>query len=176
MKGTFDMLFILKMLSKFNTKYAYKYAKKIGVEIGENVRLFSTNFGTEPYLIKIGDHVTVSGNVSFITHDGGTWVLRRKHGNINFFGKVVIGSNVFIGSGAIILPGVTIGDNVIIGAGSIVTKSFEGNQIIAGNPARIIGPLEKFENKINDHGINMENFNGEKKKYVISQIDRFLKK
>ena len=47
-------------------------------------------------------------------------------------------NNVWIGGGAIILPGVTIGDNVVIGAGSIVTKDIPDNVIAAGNPCRVI--------------------------------------
>jgi acetyltransferase-like isoleucine patch superfamily enzyme len=51
---------------------------------------------------------------------------------------IVIGNNVWIGTGAIILDGIMIGDNVVIGAGSVVTKSFGNNQVIAGNPAKYI--------------------------------------
>lgn len=51
--------------------------------------------------------------------------------------KVTIGNNVWIGTRAIILPGVSIGNNVIIGAGAVVTKSFPDNVMIAGNPAVI---------------------------------------
>lgn len=47
---------------------------------------------------------------------------------------VVIGNNVWIGGGAIILPGVTIGDNTVIGAGSVVTKSIPANAVACGNP------------------------------------------
>ena len=50
---------------------------------------------------------------------------------------VVIGDNVWIGGGAIIMPGVTIGDNVVIGAGSIVTKDIPSNTIAYGNPCRV---------------------------------------
>jgi acetyltransferase-like isoleucine patch superfamily enzyme len=49
-----------------------------------------------------------------------------------------IGSNVWIGANAIILPGVTIGNHVVIGAGSVVTKSIPDNKVAVGNPARII--------------------------------------
>lgn len=54
---------------------------------------------------------------------------------------VVIGNNVWIGSRAIILRGVTIGDNSVIGAGSVVTKSVPPNTVVAGNPAR---PLKQI--------------------------------
>ena len=58
-----------------------------------------------------------------------------------------IGRNNFIGEKAIILPGVTTGDNCIIGAGSVVTKSFESNVMIAGNPARIIKRFDTSKNE-----------------------------
>ncbi|WP_018590255.1 sugar O-acetyltransferase [Terrisporobacter glycolicus] len=51
---------------------------------------------------------------------------------------VTIGNNVWIGGGAIIMPGVTIGDNVVIGAGSIVTKDIPSNKIAYGNPCQVI--------------------------------------
>jgi maltose O-acetyltransferase len=51
---------------------------------------------------------------------------------------VTIGNNVWIGGGAIILPGVTIGDNVTIGAGSVVTKDIPSNTVAAGNPCRVL--------------------------------------
>ncbi|MEG2788356.1 MAG: sugar O-acetyltransferase [Romboutsia sp.] len=51
---------------------------------------------------------------------------------------VHIGDNVWIGGGAIIMPGVNIGDNVVIGAGSVVTKDIPSNKIAYGNPCKII--------------------------------------
>ena len=55
---------------------------------------------------------------------------------------VHIGNNVWIGGGAIIMPGVTIGDNAIVGAGSVVTKDVPKNAVVAGNPARVIEMME----------------------------------
>lgn len=55
---------------------------------------------------------------------------------------VYIGNDVWIGGGAIILPGVTIGNNVIVGAGSVVTKDVPNDVIVAGNPAKIIKKIE----------------------------------
>ncbi|MEG2632990.1 MAG: DapH/DapD/GlmU-related protein, partial [Oscillospiraceae bacterium] len=51
---------------------------------------------------------------------------------------VHIGNNVWIGGGAIILPGVTIGDNAVIGAGSVVTKDIPSNTVAVGNPCRVL--------------------------------------
>jgi maltose O-acetyltransferase len=64
--------------------------------------------------------------------------LRRKHE----FGKPVdIGADVWVGGGAIILPGVTVGARAVIGAGSVVTRDVPGDVFAAGNPCRVIRPL-----------------------------------
>lgn len=51
---------------------------------------------------------------------------------------VIVGDNVWVGGGVIILPGVTIGDNVVIGAGSVVTKDIPSNTVAYGNPCRVV--------------------------------------
>ncbi len=59
---------------------------------------------------------------------------------------IIIRKNSLVGTGAIILPGVELGEHTIVGAGSVVTKSFtEGNQLIGGNPAKIIKKLENYK-------------------------------
>lgn len=56
---------------------------------------------------------------------------------------VAIGADVWIGGGAIILPGVTIGDGAIIGAGSVVTRDVPEGTVVAGNPARSVAPPQQ---------------------------------
>ena len=56
---------------------------------------------------------------------------------------VVIGRNVFVGMGTLILKGVTIGDDAVIGAGSVVTTDIPPNVVAAGVPARVVSPVEK---------------------------------
>ncbi len=116
-----------------------EYARDCGVDIGEDCRIYSADFGPEPFLIKLGNNVLVSGNVQFITHDGGVNIFRKEYPNIiGNYGKIKIGNNCFIGFGAIILPNVEIGDNSIICAGAVVADSFPADSIIMGNPAKII--------------------------------------
>jgi maltose O-acetyltransferase len=55
---------------------------------------------------------------------------------------VTIGEKVWIGGGAIILPGVTIGDEAIIGAGSVVTRNVAAGATVVGNPARVVVPVD----------------------------------
>ncbi len=102
-------------------------------------------FWQRTYLISIGDHVTITNGVSFITHDGGVWVLREEFPDIDFVRPIIIHRNCFIGMNAIILPGVTIGPNSIVGAGSVVTKDIPPNSVAAGVPARVIKTLEEYK-------------------------------
>lgn len=88
-------------------------------------------FGGEIY---IGKGTWIASNVGIITSNHNVSNLE-----LHEMGRtVIIGKNCWIGMNSVILPGVVLGDNTIVGAGSIVTKSFEGNCIIAGNPARLI--------------------------------------
>jgi len=55
---------------------------------------------------------------------------------------IVIGDNVWLGSGAIVLPGVTIGENTVVGAGAVVPRDLPPNVVAVGNPARVVRTLE----------------------------------
>ena len=127
------------------------FARKIGVQVGRDCRLLNTHartFGSEPYLIRIGNHVTITSGVRFINHDGGMWVFRNEEPDIELFGAIEIGSNVFIGMDTLILPGVKIGDNCVIGAGSIVTRSIEPNTVALGAPARPLKSISEYRQSV----------------------------
>lgn len=76
----------------------------------------------------------ISGKVTFLNHDGATWVFREKgpYKGTYKFGPIKIGNNCFIGFGATILPNVTVGDDCIIAAGSMVTKSVPAGEVWGG--------------------------------------------
>ncbi len=122
----------------------------MGLKIGNDYEIHeNVNFGSEPYLITIGDNVRITSGVEFTTHDGGIWVLRNMHllDDADIFGKITIGNNVHIGKNSIIMPGVDIGDNCIIGCGSIVTKNIPSNSVAAGVPAKVIKTIEQYYEK-----------------------------
>jgi acetyltransferase-like isoleucine patch superfamily enzyme len=123
------------------------YARSLGVSVGKNCRFYGIPeevFGSEPYLVRLGDHVSITSGVRFVTHDGGVWVLRDQFPDIDVVAPITVGNNVFIGINSIILPGVTIGDNVVVGAGSIITKDVPGNSVVAGVPARVLRSLDSY--------------------------------
>ena len=105
------------------TKSGVGYARYKGVKVGEFCRIYIRSFGSDSFLIEIGNKVTITSGVKIITHDGSTWLMNDEKGRRYLFKKVVIGNNVFVGVNAIIMPGVKIEDNVIVAAGSVVTKS-----------------------------------------------------
>ena len=85
--------------------------------------------------ITIGDGTQIGPAVQIYAADHPRDASQRRSG-LEFGRPVSIGRNVWIGGGAIILPGVTIGDDVIIGAGSVVTKDVAVGLTVRGNPAR----------------------------------------
>lgn len=120
------------------------HARLLGVRVGEDCRLIDVDFGSEPWLVRLGNHVSITSS-SFITHDGGVWVLRREYPEIDVVRPIVVGDNVFIGSRSMILPGVTIGNDVVVGAGSIVTKDIPTGSVVAGIPARVVCGIDEYK-------------------------------
>jgi len=85
-------------------------------------------------VITIGDDCLIGPNVQLLAVSHAVNPSQRLNKE-NFAASIIIGNNVWIGAGAIILAGVSIGDNSVIGAGSVVTKSIASNTVVAGNPA-----------------------------------------
>jgi acetyltransferase-like isoleucine patch superfamily enzyme len=137
------------ILMKYNDFTIDEYFTSIGAKIGKNCRISVRNIGNEPYLVRIGDHVSISTGVRFITHDGAVWLGQKENPSIQYFAPIVIGSNCFIGEEAMLLPGVTVGDECIIAARAVVSKDVPSGCIVAGVPARVIGSTEKYLEKRN---------------------------
>lgn len=163
-------------MNKLKNKKPFEYAKKIGVNLGENVKVNQfVDYGSEPYLISIGDNTVLSLNITFTNHDGSLSVLRYLYNeqNIDLIKPIKIGKNCFIGINSTILYGVNIGDNVIVGACSLVTKDLESNAVYAGVPAKRICSIKEFYEKNKDSFTNTKQLEPEEKKQYL--LDLFNK-
>lgn len=105
-----------------------KFAQKIGVNFPRGVHLYGKiSWGSEPWIITLGNNVNITDGVRFITHDGGTLLYRSRIPDFEITKPIVVGNNVYIGNNVLVLPGVTIESNVVIGAGAVVTRNIPNN-------------------------------------------------
>ena len=92
--------------------------------------------------VRIGNHVMIGPNVQIYCAAHLLQAEARNQG-LEVAKPITIEDNVWIGGGAILLPGVRIGRNAVVGAGAVVTRSVSANTIVAGNPARVIREIEQ---------------------------------
>lgn len=148
------------------------FARSLGVKIGINVVFYGMKpgmFSTEPWLITIGDNVYITSGCQFITHDGGTLILRKEVPDLEYTAPISIGNDVYIGLNSTILPGVTIGNRVIIGAGSIVTNDIPDNSVVAGVPARVIKTTDEYLDQMKKKSLKCGHLQGLEKELVLKQ-------
>lgn len=113
------------------------YGKNITV--GENVFINACCHFQDHGGVTIGDGCQIGHNVVFATLNYGLAPEDRK---TTYPAPIVLGKNVWVGSNATILQGVTVGDNAVIGAGAVVTKDVAANTIVGGVPARFIKMID----------------------------------
>jgi maltose O-acetyltransferase len=111
---------------------------RIGARCFANIGLVALDVAP----ITIGDDVQIGPNVQLLTptHPVEPGPRRDKWEAAE---PITIGDNVWLGGGAIVLPGVTIGDNTVVGAGSVVTRNLPANAVAVGNPARVVRTLDE---------------------------------
>lgn len=137
------VLYLLRMLR--GEGVSVEYLRKHGAAVGEDVKLYNFQCSAkDATCLQIGNNVTLSG-VHILTHDASLERFTRE--KATKIGRVVIGNNVFIGIGTIILPNVSVGSNVIVGAGSVVAKNIPDDSVAAGNPARVIESIDAYIGK-----------------------------
>lgn len=166
-----NLLKRIKMRVASNEEYI-NILRDEGIRIGEGCTINKdVVFGSEPYLISIGNNVRVTLGVKFITHDGGIFVPRNLgliDQRADKIGKIDIGNNVNIGWNAIIMPGVTIGNNVIVAAGAIVVKDVPDNSVVAGSPAKVIETIEEYTEKNKEKVLMTKQMkDDDKQKYLL---------
>ena len=110
-----------------------------GLRVGERVAINAFVHIWANQSVTIGDDSMIASHVQITTSTHTYDRLPYRDHRVD--APVVIGRNVWIGSGAIILPGVTIGENSVVGAGSVVTQSIPPNSVVVGVPARVIKTL-----------------------------------
>jgi acetyltransferase-like isoleucine patch superfamily enzyme len=138
------------LLNRWRKAELLGFGKKTSVY--ENVYLYGRpnvgkNVWVGPFVVldgtgglTIGDGCDISCGVMIFTHS--THLRCVSKGNMEIMKKPVkIGNYVYIGSGAIILPGITIGDHSIIGAGSVLTRDVGAFSVVMGVPAKIVGKV-----------------------------------
>lgn len=87
--------------------------------------------------VRIGDNCMIAPLVGIYTATHPIDPIQRNSG-LEYARPVTIGHSCWIGANAVINPGVILGDNVVVASGAIVTRSFDSNVVIGGNPARVI--------------------------------------
>ena len=110
-----------------------------GLRLGRNVYIAAGVY-VDPgflWLISIGDDSTITSGARIIAHDASI----KRHIGYTAVARVEIGSRVYIGMGATILPGVSVGDDAIVGAASVVHDDVPAGTVAVGNPARVVGTV-----------------------------------
>lgn len=128
------------------------HLRSIGMAIGNNTVIYSPNYcvidQTRPWMIEIGDNVSITTGVTILTHGYDWSVFKGMYGDVlGSAGRVKIGDNVFIGMNSTILKGVTIGNNVVIGANSLINKDVPDNSVVVGNPQRVVCDIDSYLEK-----------------------------
>ena len=167
-------MFFKKLMLKIKQAFfgRLKVAVKSGLKCGKGVTVMTgAEFGSEPYLITLGDNVRISSFVTFITHDGGSWPFRRQeeYKGVVRFGKIKVGDNSFIGARSTIMPGVHIGKNCVVAAGAVVTKDVPDNSVVAGVPARVISDIYTYADKMKSRmpaNWDQQKYKENKRKYL----------
>lgn len=154
-----------------------KCAHKLGVNIAGDLYIYGyVKFGTEPWIITLGNNVHLTDGVKFITHDGGTLLFRKYVSDLEITKPIIVGDDVYMGNNVILMPGVTIGNKVVIGAGAVVTKNIPDNSVAVGVPARVIKTADEYFEKIQKESLHLGHLKGPQKDIELQRFYGILVK
>jgi maltose O-acetyltransferase len=113
-----------------------------GLELGRDVYIAPTAYldAGQPWLIQIADESVIGPWAIVLAHDAST----RLHTGHTLVGRVTIGRRVYVGHGAIIMPGSTIGDEAVIEPGAVVRGDVPARSVAVGNPAKVVSDTDSF--------------------------------
>ncbi|HYO87432.1 MAG TPA: sugar O-acetyltransferase [Candidatus Limnocylindrales bacterium] len=111
------------------------------IRLGQNVYMNFNCVVLDVTAVTIGSRTLFGPNVQLYTATHPVNAAERS-GGAEFGRAITIGDDVWVGGSAVILPGVTIGSRTVIGAGAVVTKDLPDGVFAAGNPCRVLRPLE----------------------------------
>lgn len=147
---TIKSSFLSNLIGLYSRTIIVTRASGAEIVIGNNVGISGATIYAR-MKIKIGDNTCIGGNAKILDNDFHPidWKERnyllnnRDGGNSDLIPteEIVIGRNCFIGCNSIILKGTVLGDGCVVGAGAVVSGKFEANNVIVGNPARVIKKL-----------------------------------
>jgi maltose O-acetyltransferase len=153
-----------------------EYLRRQGVIIGSKSNVLYPSYidGRLPYLVEIGNHVTISLYVTILTHDATTAYA----GDLIKVGRVLIRDHSFIGANSTIMCNVTIGPNSVVGAGSVVTRDIPPDTVCAGNPARVVCSIDEFRKRHAELGRELPLFEAGNypHPYIPEEMKKGLKK
>lgn len=116
--------------------------------MGQHCSILPDTVFTDPGYVRLGNNVRFA-SCCVLGHSGVINMLNRAFGTkLDSVGKTDFRDNVFVGYGAIIMPGVTIGPNAVIAAGAVVTRDVLPGSVVAGSPARSIGTIDNLLTKL----------------------------
>ncbi|GAA5093153.1 hypothetical protein GCM10023210_23100 [Chryseobacterium ginsengisoli] len=182
-------MMIYKILNKISTTIQdiqhsiyLKVCINNGLKLGKNaVVRNNVSFGSEPFLVEIGDETRIASGVTFVTHSGATINIRKLEGyeNVRNFGKIKVGKNCAIGSNSVILQDVEIGDNCVLGANSVLSESMPEHTVYAGNPAKYVCEIEDYADVLKkttvDYPIDLEKDRKKLNQWLIQNLPEKFK-
>jgi maltose O-acetyltransferase len=119
-----------------------------GLELGRGVYIAPTAYidAGHPWLIRIADESVLGPWVVVLAHDAST----RLHTGHTLVGTVTIDKRVYIGHGAIVMPGSIIGEEAVITAGTVVQGEIPARSVATGNPAEVVSDVGSFAQRHRD--------------------------
>lgn len=130
-------------------------------------------WGSEPWIITLGDDVHITDGMKFITHDGGTLLFRKYVPDLEITKPITVGNEVYFGNNVIVMPGVNIGNKVIIGAGAVVTKDIPDNSVAVGVPARVIKTADEYFEKLQKESLHLGHLKGQEKDQALMEYYKY---